>query len=48
MTPTQSSSYGLGNLVKHFGIELTQHHRALPDALATAELLMRITVARTA
>jgi len=41
-------SYGLGNLVKHFGIELTQHHRALPDALATAELLMRITVARTA
>ena len=36
---------GGGNLVKHFGIELTQHHRALPDALASAHLLMKITVA---
>lgn len=41
-------SYGLGKLVQHFGIELADHHRALPDARATAELLMRITTARSA
>ena len=32
-------SYSLGNLVKHFGIRLDNHHRALADATATTELL---------
>lgn len=32
-------SYSLGNLTKHFGIELENHHRALADATATTELL---------
>ena len=32
-------SYSLGNLVRHFGIELKNHHRALADATATTELL---------
>jgi DNA polymerase-3 subunit epsilon len=32
-------SYSLGNLTKHFGIELNNHHRALADARATTELL---------
>ncbi|MCX8209628.1 MAG: exonuclease domain-containing protein [Lewinella sp.] len=32
-------SYSLGNLVKHFGIQLDNHHRALADATATTELL---------
>jgi len=32
-------SYSLGNLVKHFGIPLENHHRALADATATTELL---------
>lgn len=41
-------SYSLGNLTRHFGIELSDHHRALPDARATAQLLMRVTIARTA
>jgi DNA polymerase III epsilon subunit family exonuclease len=37
-------SYTLGELSKFFGIELQQAHRALPDAEATAELL--VTIAR--
>ena len=32
-------SYSLGNLTKHFGIELDNHHRAFADATATTELL---------
>lgn len=32
-------SYSLGNLTKHFGIKLDNHHRALADATATTELL---------
>ena len=32
-------SYSLGNLTKHFGIQLDNHHRALADAEATTELL---------
>jgi len=35
-------SYGLGALSAHFGISLESHHRALCDARATAELLLRI------
>ncbi len=38
------ASYTLGELSKFFGIELKQAHRALPDAEATAELL--VTMAR--
>ncbi len=34
-------SYTLGELSKFFGIELKQAHRALPDAEATAELLLK-------
>ncbi len=33
-------NYKLGTLAAFFGIELTQAHRALPDAKATAELLL--------
>ena len=36
------SSYSLGNLVRHFDIELKNHHRALDDARATAYLLKLI------
>ena len=36
------ASYTLGELSKFFGIELKQAHRALPDAEATAELLITI------
>lgn len=32
-------SYGLKNLTEHFGVTLDQHHRALADARAAAELL---------
>lgn len=32
-------SYSLGNLTRHFGIKLDNHHRALADATATTELL---------
>ena len=32
-------SYSLGNLTKHFGIKLDNHHRAFADAMATTELL---------
>lgn len=35
-------SYSLANLSQHFDIEMTQHHRALSDAQAAAELLMII------
>lgn len=35
-------SYSLANLSKHFDIQMTQHHRALSDAQAAAELLMII------
>lgn len=36
------ASYGLAALASHFGLNLTQHHRALADAAATAELLLLI------
>ncbi|HET9522514.1 MAG TPA: polyribonucleotide nucleotidyltransferase, partial [Candidatus Limnocylindrales bacterium] len=35
-----SESYKLGDLARFFGIELSQSHRALPDAEATANLLL--------
>jgi polyribonucleotide nucleotidyltransferase len=35
-----SESYKLADLAKFFGIELSQGHRALPDAEATANLLL--------
>ena len=35
-------SYALGNLIKHFGIEVNARHRAFDDAYATTELLGRI------
>lgn len=35
-------SYSLKNLTQHFSIQLTQHHRALCDAKAAAQILMRI------
>ncbi|MGO3301288.1 MAG: 3'-5' exonuclease, partial [Pseudoalteromonas sp.] len=35
-------SYSLGNLSAHFNLNLTDHHRALADATATAELLKLI------
>ncbi|WP_235298377.1 exonuclease domain-containing protein [Portibacter marinus] len=35
-------SYSLGNLIKHFGIEVNARHRALADAMATTELLEKI------
>jgi len=35
-----SESYKLGDLARFFSIELTQSHRALPDAEATANLLL--------
>jgi DNA polymerase-3 subunit epsilon len=35
-------SYSLANLTDHFDIAMTQHHRALSDAEAAAELLMII------
>ncbi len=41
-------SYGLGNLCKEFGIELRDHHRALCDAKATAQLLQMINAKRLA
>ena len=36
-----AESYRLGDLARFFGITLETPHRALPDALATAELLLR-------
>ena len=41
------SSYSLKNLTKHFRISLEQHHRALCDAKAAAELLFLINGKRT-
>ncbi|WP_419191063.1 exonuclease domain-containing protein [Saltatorellus ferox] len=41
-----SPSYSLGKLCREHGIELRHHHRALDDALATAELVKRIHRAR--
>lgn len=35
-------SYSLGNLISIFGIEVTDRHRALDDALATAEIFQKI------
>jgi polyribonucleotide nucleotidyltransferase len=35
-----AESYKLGDLARFFGIDLTQGHRALPDAEATANLLL--------
>ena len=35
-------SYSLGNLTKHFNIALPNHHRAMDDAMATAELFNKI------
>jgi DNA polymerase III epsilon subunit family exonuclease len=35
-------SYKLGDLSRYFGIELQNAHRALPDAEATAELVLRL------
>ncbi len=35
-------SYSLGNLIKHFDIEVSARHRALDDAIATTELLKNI------
>ncbi len=35
-----AESYKLGDLARFFGIELSQSHRALPDAEATANLLL--------
>ena len=35
-----SDSYKLGDLARYFGVELGQSHRALPDAEATASLLL--------
>jgi len=35
-------SYSLGNLIRHFNIEVGARHRALDDALATTELLKNI------
>lgn len=32
-------SYSLANLTKHYGIDMTRHHRALSDAEAAAQLL---------
>ncbi len=40
------ASYSLGNLCKEFGINLTNHHRALADATATVELLKLINARR--
>ncbi len=41
-------SYGLKNLSEHFQIKLSQHHRALSDARAAAELLILINQKRGA
>jgi len=40
--PTGAESYKLGELSRFFGIELQASHRALPDAEATAALLIAI------
>jgi DNA polymerase-3 subunit epsilon len=35
-------SYGLAKLCREFEVNLDNHHRALADAKATAELLLKI------
>lgn len=40
------AAYGLGPLSREFGIELKNHHRALSDAMAAAELLKLVNVRR--
>lgn len=35
-------SYSLGNLIRHFDIQVNARHRALDDALATTDILSRI------
>ncbi len=35
-------SYALGNLIQHFGIKVNDRHRALADAVATAEIFEKI------
>lgn len=42
------SAYGLAALCQHFAIPLNNHHRALADAEATAQLLMLINAKRLA
>lgn len=41
------ASYSLGNLCKEFDIELKNHHRALSDAQAAAQLLVMINERKT-
>ena len=41
-------SYGLGPLSREYGIRLENHHRALDDARAAAELLHMINERRLA
>jgi DNA polymerase III epsilon subunit family exonuclease len=40
--PTGPDAYKLGDLSRFFGIELQSNHRALPDAEATARLVLRL------
>ncbi|HEY2915977.1 MAG TPA: exonuclease domain-containing protein, partial [Candidatus Limnocylindrales bacterium] len=40
--PTGPDAYKLSDLSRFFGIELQGNHRALPDAQATAELVLKI------
>jgi DNA polymerase III subunit epsilon len=35
-------SYSLGNLIRHFGIEVENRHRAMDDTIATVDILSRI------
>jgi len=35
-------SYSLGNLIRHFGIQVNNRHRAMDDTLATVDVLGRI------
>lgn len=34
-------SYSLGNLIRHFGIQVENRHRAMDDAMATVDILSR-------
>ena len=34
--------HGLNNIVKHFGVKLENHHRALDDAQATADIFIKL------
>ena len=42
------ASYSLANLTRHFGIEMSRHHRAMSDAVAANELLTIINEHRLA